>query len=94
MQVSAAEVEIFFVHEKKKYFDIGCKIHFYMLFDMKFVLAVCVHNHPIMIIIHPVFLLNPNKALAVSQIKLFTDSRQRDVVLHSFSYRRREHMFF
>ncbi len=43
---------------------------------------------------HYVFLLNPNKALAVSQIKLFTDSRQRDVVLHSFSYRRREHTFF
>ncbi len=35
---------------------IGCKIHFYMLFELKCVLAVCVHNHPTMIInIHQVF---------------------------------------
>ncbi len=25
---------------------IKCKIHFYMLFELKCVLAVCVHNHP------------------------------------------------
>ncbi len=31
-------------------------MHFYKLFELKCVLAVCVHNHPIMIIIHPVFL--------------------------------------
>ncbi len=34
---------------------IGCKIDFYMLFELKCVLAVYVHNHPIMIKIHPVF---------------------------------------
>ncbi len=28
---------------------IGCYIHFYKLFELKCVLAVCVHNHPIMI---------------------------------------------
>ncbi len=28
---------------------IGCITHFYMLFEHKCVLAVCVHNHPIMI---------------------------------------------
>ncbi len=33
---------------------IGLKIHFYMLFEHKCLLAVCVHNHPIMIKIHPV----------------------------------------
>ncbi len=30
-------------------------MHFYKLFELKSVLAVCVHNHPIMIRIHPVF---------------------------------------
>ncbi len=34
---------------------IGCKIHFYKLFEHKCVLEVCVHIHPIMIKIHPVF---------------------------------------
>ncbi len=34
---------------------IGCDLHFYKLFELKYVLAVCVHNHPIMIKIHPVF---------------------------------------
>ncbi len=34
---------------------IGCKTQFYLLFEHKCVLAVCVHNHPIMIKIHPVF---------------------------------------
>ncbi len=34
---------------------IGCYMHFYKLFELKCVLAVCVHNHPIMIKIHPVF---------------------------------------
>ncbi len=28
---------------------IGCDMHFYKLFELKYVLAVCVHNHPIMI---------------------------------------------
>ncbi len=35
--------------------DIGYKNHFYMVFEIKCVLAVCVQNHPIMIKIHPVF---------------------------------------
>ncbi len=35
---------------------IGCEKHFYMLFEHKSVLAVYVHNHPVMIKIHPVFL--------------------------------------
>ncbi len=34
---------------------IGCDMHFYKQFELKCVLAVCVHNHPIMIKIHPVF---------------------------------------
>ncbi len=33
---------------------IRCKIHFYMVFKHKCVMAVCVHNHLIMIKIHPV----------------------------------------
>ncbi len=33
---------------------IGCDIS-YKLFELKYMLAVCVHNHPIMIKIHPVF---------------------------------------
>ncbi len=55
---------------------IGCKIHFYMLFEHKCVLAVCVHNHPIMIKIHPVFFglfFNPDKWKPLSQIKLISD---------------------
>ncbi len=36
---------------------IGCDMHFYKLFELKCVLAVCVHNHPIMIKI-PVFFLS------------------------------------
>ncbi len=50
----------------------------YKLFEHKCVLEVCVHIHPIMIKIHPVFFLNP-----LSQIKLFWDSCQNDVVLYS-----------
>ncbi len=34
---------------------IGCDMHFYKLFELKCVLTVCVHNHPIMIKIHTVF---------------------------------------
>ncbi len=64
LHVSAAEVEIFLSQcTRKNNFEkitfkgvIGCKIHFYMLFELKCVLAVCVHNHTIMIIIHQVFL--------------------------------------
>ncbi len=60
---------------------IGCKIHFYMLFELKGVFAMCVHNHPIMIKFHPVFFFIPiNQSL--SQIKPFTDSWQSDIVLH------------
>ncbi len=45
------------------------------------VLAGCVHNHPIMVKIHPVlfFFLNPNKWQPLSQIKLFSDSWLCDV---------------
>ncbi len=39
--------------------NLSCKIHFYMLFGHKCVLAVCVHNHPIMIKIHPLIFLIP-----------------------------------
>ncbi len=38
---------------------IGCKIHFYMLYEHKCVLAVFVHIHPLMIKIHPVLFLIP-----------------------------------
>ncbi len=31
---------------------IGCNMHFYKLFELKCGLAVCVHNHPIMIFIN------------------------------------------
>ncbi len=51
-------------HRNKLHFKgvIGCKIHFYMLFEQKCVLALCVHNHPIMIKIHLVFcFFNPDK---------------------------------
>ncbi len=34
---------------------IGCNMHFYKLFELKCVLAVCVHNHLIMKKFHPVF---------------------------------------
>ncbi len=33
-----------------------CKIHFYMVFGHKCVLAVCEHNHPTMIKIHPLLI--------------------------------------
>ncbi len=36
-----------------------CKIHFYMSFVHKWVLAVCEHNHPTMIKIHPLLIFNP-----------------------------------
>ncbi len=39
--------------------NLSCKIHFYMLFGHKCVLAVCVHNYPIMIKIHPLIFLIP-----------------------------------
>ncbi len=42
-----------FTHNLKGVF--GCDMHFYKLFELKCVLAVCVHIHPIMIKIHPVF---------------------------------------
>lgn len=34
---------------------IRCYMHFYKLFELKHVLAVCVHKYPIMIKNHPVF---------------------------------------
>ncbi len=55
MTWSDAKLDIF-SGTQNKYFKgvIGYKTHFYMLFEHKCVLAVCVHNHPIMIKIHPV----------------------------------------
>ncbi len=48
----------------------GCYMHFYKSFELKCVLTVCVHNHPIMIQIHPVFLFfNLLKSLPLSQIE-------------------------
>ncbi len=49
-------------------------MHFYMLFEHKCVLAVCVHNHPIMIKIHPVFFLYLLKSLPLSQIEPISDA--------------------
>ncbi len=52
---------------------IGCKIHFYMLFELKCALAVCVHIHVIMIKIHPLFFflisINPNPFLISSVLR-------------------------
>ncbi len=39
---------------------IGCQNWLFKLFEHKCVLEVCVHIHPIMIKIHPVFFLNPH----------------------------------
>jgi len=36
---------------------IRCHMHFYKLFKLNCVLAVCVHNHPVMIKFHTVFFL-------------------------------------
>ncbi len=58
---------------------IRCEMHFYMLFEHKCVLAVCVHNHPIMIKIHPVFFFYLLKSLPLSQIKPFSASCLCDV---------------
>ncbi len=56
------------------------EMHFYMLFEHKCVLAVCVHNHTIMIKIHPVFFFfNLIKSLPLSQIKQFSASCLCDV---------------
>jgi len=49
-------------------------MHFYKLFELKCVLAVCVHNHLIMIKIHPVFFFNLLKSLPLSQIKPISDA--------------------
>ncbi len=50
------------------------EMHFYMLFEHKCVLAVCVHNHPIMIKINPVFFLYLLKSLPLSQIEPISDA--------------------
>ncbi len=50
-------------------------MHFYKVFELKCVFAVCVHNHPIMVKIHPVFIcLNLLKSLPLSHIKPFSAS--------------------
>ncbi len=43
--------------------------HFYKFFELKCVLAVCVHNHPKMIKIHPVLFFYLLKSLPLSQIE-------------------------
>ncbi len=53
---------------------IGCDMHFYKLFKLKCVLAECVHNHPIMMKIHPVFFFYLIKSLPLSHIKPFSDA--------------------
>jgi len=55
-----------------------------MVFEHKCVLAVCVHNHHIMVkpIHYLFFFLNPHESQAVSQIKPFAVSMQCDVTLH------------
>ncbi len=64
----------------------GCKIHLYMLFEHTCVLDVCVHIHPIMIKIHPVFLkkiqINNNPFLKSSRSQLLvgvTSHRPRPI---------------
>ncbi len=42
---------------------IGCKTHFYMLFEQKCVLTVCVHDHPI---IKKIFFKSGHSQLLVS----------------------------
>ncbi len=55
----------------------GCYMHFYKSFELKCVLTVCVHNHPIMIQIHPVFLFfNLLKSLPLSQIEPTSHGRR------------------
>ncbi len=49
-------------------------MHFYKLFELKCVLAVCVHNHPIIIKIHPVFFFNLVKSFPLSQIEPISDA--------------------
>ncbi len=75
MAVMAAEISALH-HRNKLHFKgvIGCKIHVYM-FEQKCVLALCVHNHPIMIKIHLVFcfLIQINK-YPLFQIKPFSDT--------------------
>ncbi len=52
---------------------IGCDIHFYKLFELKCVLAVCVHNHHIMKKIHRVFFfLNLVKSFPCDVTKTMT----------------------
>ncbi len=41
--------------------DIGCKIHFFMVFAYKCVFAVCEHNHPTMLKINSILFFSPSK---------------------------------
>ncbi len=55
-------------------------MHFYKLCELKCVLAVCVHNHPIMIKNTPsVFLFNLIKSFPLSQIEPISDACLCDV---------------
>ncbi len=59
-------------------------MHFYKLFELKYVLAECVHSNPTMIKIHPVFyvlfcFINLVKSFPLSQIEPFSDACLCDV---------------
>ncbi len=53
-------------------------MYFYKLFELKHVLAVYVHNHPIIIKIHPVFFYLV-KSFPLSHIKPFSDACLCDI---------------
>ncbi len=57
---------------------IGCDMHFYMFWTVMCVLAVCVHNHPIMIQIHQVLFLST---------KLFTPFSNQAILSFSSVWR-------
>ncbi len=54
----------------------------FKLFEHKCVLEVCVHIHPIMIKLHPVFFFKSLFLNPLSQIRLFREPCQNDVVLY------------
>ncbi len=57
---------------------IRCHMHFYKLFKLNCVLAVCVHNRPVMIKFHTVSIYNK---IPFSQIELIADACLCDVTL-------------
>jgi len=53
-------VTVLFMSHPKGY--LLCKIHFYMVFEHKYVSAVGVHHHIVMVQIRPLFFFNPHKS--------------------------------